>query len=182
MGQPKGWLPFGGETMLQRVVRILGEVVNPIVVVAAPEQDLPPLPSDVRIVRDEVEGRGPLQGLAAGLSALEGQADAAFVASCDLPLLTAAFVRCVIAFLEQHEAVVPRVAGRVHPLAAVYHLSVLPHIRAMLTAGEFRLRDLCERIRICYLKAARLVDLDSLRNVNTPEEYNAALANLEPPP
>ncbi len=36
MGRPKAWLPFGGETMLERVVRLLSEVVHPIVVVAAP--------------------------------------------------------------------------------------------------------------------------------------------------
>ena len=51
-----------------------GEVARPIVVVAAPGQDVPPLPAEVAIVRDEEQGRGPLQGLAAGLQALAGQA------------------------------------------------------------------------------------------------------------
>src|SRR5262249_57842743 len=74
MGRPKAWLAFGDELMLQRVVRVLREVVDPVVVVAAPGQDVPPLPDTVEIVRDEVEGRGPLQGLAAGLAALEGKA------------------------------------------------------------------------------------------------------------
>src|SRR5438034_1928815 len=73
MGRPKAWLPFGGELMLPRVVRLLGQVVQPIVVVAAPEQDVPPVPPDVAIVRDEGRGRGPLQGLAAGLAALGGR-------------------------------------------------------------------------------------------------------------
>ena len=40
MGRPKAWLPFAGELMLQRVLRLLGTVVQPIVVVAAPEQDV----------------------------------------------------------------------------------------------------------------------------------------------
>ncbi|HUR55514.1 MAG TPA: NTP transferase domain-containing protein, partial [Gemmataceae bacterium] len=50
MGRAKAWLPFGGETMLQRVVRVVGEVVSPVVVVAAAGQDVPPLPVGVRIV------------------------------------------------------------------------------------------------------------------------------------
>ena len=37
MGVPKATLPFGPEMMLQRVVRLLGSVVSPIVVVAARE-------------------------------------------------------------------------------------------------------------------------------------------------
>ena len=70
MGRPKAWLPFGDELMLPRVVRILGAVVSPVVVVAAPDQDVPPLPPEIEIVRDPEEGRGPLQGLAAGLEAV----------------------------------------------------------------------------------------------------------------
>src|SRR5919108_6298616 len=70
MGRPKAWLPFAGEVMLPRVVRLLGEAVAPVVVVAAPGQDVPELPAGIEIVRDPEPGRGPLQGLAAGLVAL----------------------------------------------------------------------------------------------------------------
>src|SRR5262245_40439806 len=85
MGRPKAWLPFGGERMLPRVVRVLTEVVSPVVVVAAPDQEVPPLPASVHVVRDEERGRGPLEGLAAGLAALAGKADAAYLSSCDVP-------------------------------------------------------------------------------------------------
>src|SRR5262245_60341239 len=91
MGRPKAWLPFGGELMLPRVVRLLGEAVRPVVVVAAPGQDVPPLPPEIAVVRDEERGRGPLQGLAAGLDALTGQADAVYLSSCDVPFLRPAF-------------------------------------------------------------------------------------------
>ena len=61
MGLPKLSLPFGPELMLPRVVRLvragLGLAATPIVVVAAPDQELPPLPVDVRVVRDRREGR-----------------------------------------------------------------------------------------------------------------------------
>ena len=51
MGRPKAWLPFAGELMLPRILRLLGEAVGPLVVVAAPGQDLPPLPEHVAVVR-----------------------------------------------------------------------------------------------------------------------------------
>ncbi len=122
MGRPKAWLPFAGEIMLPRVVRLLGEVVRPIIVVAAPEQEVPPLPSDIKIVRDEEKGRGPLQGLAAGLAALEGQGEAAYLSSCDVPFLQRAFVHRLIELLGDHAVCVPQVGGYHHPLAAVYRL------------------------------------------------------------
>src|SRR3954451_246386 len=84
MGFPKALLPFGPELMLQRVVRLLSEVVSPIVVVAAPGQELPELPADIMLARDEREGRGPLEGLLAGLTPLVGRVDAAYATSCDV--------------------------------------------------------------------------------------------------
>src|SRR5258708_40158782 len=87
MGLAKATLPFGPELMLQRVVRLLSSVVQPIVVVAAPSQELPPLPGGILIARDEREARGPLQGLLAGLTAIAPHAEAAYATSCDVPLL-----------------------------------------------------------------------------------------------
>ena len=97
MGRPKAWLPFGDEALLTRVVRLLSEAMEPVVVVAAAGQELPPLPPAVAVVRDEEPGRGPLQGLATGLKALPGQVEAAYLSSCDVPLLRPAFVRRLIA-------------------------------------------------------------------------------------
>src|SRR5207253_6933264 len=102
MGRPKAWLPFGGELMLPRVARLLGEVVSPLVVVAAPEQEVPALPPEIAVVRDEEKGRGPLQGLAAGLRALQGRASAAYASSCDVPFLRPAFVHRLIELLGEH--------------------------------------------------------------------------------
>src|SRR3954466_9001115 len=80
MGQPKAWLPFGPERLLQRVVRLIGRGLGdgPIVGVAAPGQACPALPSSVIVVRDEVSGRGPLQGLATGLRALPETVELAY--------------------------------------------------------------------------------------------------------
>ena len=77
MGTSKALLPFGPETMLQRVVRLLGTVVAPIVAVAATDQVLPALPAGVIVTRDEREGRGPLEALRAGLKALPPDVEAA---------------------------------------------------------------------------------------------------------
>src|SRR4051794_29573927 len=92
MGQPKAWLPFGPGGMLQGVVRLVGEAVGPIVVVAAPGQDCPPLPDGVTIVRDPVSGRGPLQGIAAGLAALPDSVELAYASATDVPFLRPAWV------------------------------------------------------------------------------------------
>jgi molybdopterin-guanine dinucleotide biosynthesis protein A len=182
MGRPKAWLPFGGETMLARVARRLGEVVRPLVVVAAPDQDVPPLSSNVQIVRDEEKGRGPLQGLAAGLAALQGKADAAYLSSCDVPFLQPAFVRRLIELLGYHWVCVPHVGDFHHPLAAVYRLAVADAVQGLLAAGRLRPFYLFEAVPTRVVAAAELAEVDpafqTLRNLNTPQDYQTALEDL----
>lgn len=179
MRSDKAWLPFGPELLTQRVVCTLGEVVSPVVAVAATGQQLPPLPASALIVRDAQEGRGPLEGMLAGFKALDGRAEAVFVASCDAPLLSSAFVRRVVESLGNHEIAVPVVDGFAHPLAAVYRISVQAAIETMLAADQRRPTDLLREHNTRELTAADFADIDpalrSLRGCNTPEEYQALL-------
>src|ERR1700685_2024397 len=132
MGVAKATLPFGPETMLQRVVRLLGGVVSPIVVVAAREQLLPELPDSVVVTRDEREARGPLEGLRAGLRALPESVGMAYVTSCDVPLLEPGFVTRMIELLGDHDIAVMELDGFAHPLSAVYRRDTLPYVEALL--------------------------------------------------
>ena len=179
MGRPKAWLPFAGEPMLPRVVRLVSEAVSPIVVVAAAGQDLPPLPADVILARDVQPGRGPLQGLATGLAALNDRADAAFVSSCDVPLLRPALIRRLIDLVGDHAACVPRVDDRLHPLTAVYRRDILDTVNQLLTDDQHRVSALFDIVSTRYVTAVEIVDVDpdlrSLRNLNTPEDFAAAI-------
>jgi molybdopterin-guanine dinucleotide biosynthesis protein A len=179
MGRPKLSLPFGDESMLGRVVRLVGEVVSPVVVVAASGQELPPLPAGTIVARDDIEGQGPLGGLAAGLAALRGRVDAAYVSACDVPLLKAAFIRALIDALGDHELAVPREDGYHHTLAGVYRAVLEPRVRSLIAAGRLRFQLLVQESDAGVVDVAQLraVDpgLESLRNANTPQEYEAAL-------
>lgn len=179
MGQPKLTLPFGDEPMLVRVVRILRTTVSPIVVVAAPGQEVPPLPSDVRILRDEQEHLGPLAGMSVGLQALAGEVEAAFVSSCDVPLLRPEFVAEMIRRLSGHELSVPKEGDFYHPLAAVYRTSLAERTRQLVAAQRLRplfLIQASDSVEVS-VDELRAVDpqLQSLRNLNRPEDYEEAL-------
>ena len=180
MGAPKATLPFGPETMLQRVVRLLGTVVEPSVVVAARDQELPELPPAVSITRDEQDARGPLEGLRAGMKALPAAADAAYVTSCDVPLLVPAFVQRMIELLGEHDIAVMEIDGFTHPLSAVYRRTTLAHIEELLAHDRLRPAFLFDAVRTRRVRTdeMRVADpeLHTLRNLNTREDYLAALA------
>lgn len=181
MGQDKATLPFGPECMLQRVVRLISEVVptSNIVVVAATQQSLPRLPPEVRLARDEHEDRGPLEGLAAGLRCLRDEVDAAYATSCDVPLLVPDFVTEMFAKLGDYEIAVPEDQERLHPLAAVYRSTVLPQIKRLLRQDQLRVRLLFDSVRTHKVPTEELRSVDptlaTLQNLNHPGDYRAAL-------
>jgi molybdenum cofactor guanylyltransferase len=159
MGSPKAALDWHGSTLLRRVTGIVGRAVDgPVVVVRAPGQALPPLAVDVEVVDDAREGRGPLQGLAAGLAALEGNARAAYVSSTDVPLVHPAFVRAVTAALDESvDVALPMVHGYPQPLAAAYRVTLRPLVDELLAADRLRPAFLFERCRVRRLDEQALL-------------------------
>jgi molybdopterin-guanine dinucleotide biosynthesis protein A len=184
MGEPKAWLEWHGTTLLHRAAAVLtGTVDGPVVVVAAPGQELPPLPPGVAVVEDPVEGLGPMQGLAAGLAAVG--AEAAFVCSTDLPFLHPAFIRRVLHGLTDGvDVALPVAGGFRQPLAAAYRTTLAGLITDLLARGQRRLGMLFDNCEVAQLGEEWLLadpelarhdpKLESLVNVNTPEEYVAA--------
>lgn len=194
MGTPKAALEWHGSTLLSRTLGVLARSVEgPLVVVRAPQQPLPAIAPRVDVVADPEEGLGPLQGIAAGLAALADRAHAAFVCSTDLPFLHPAFVRRVLAALSDDlDVVLPVSRGYPQPLAAAYRVTLAPLIAELVAAGELRPAFLLRHHRCRTLRlddAALLADpelaaadpaLDSLVNVNSPEDYRAARCRPAP--
>jgi molybdopterin-guanine dinucleotide biosynthesis protein A len=178
MGSSKALLPFGPETMLQRVVRLLGDVVSPMVIVAAVDQELPALPRDVIVTRDEREARGPLEGLRAGLKALPDDVDAAYVTSCDVPLLVPGFVGQMLDLARGYDVAVMEIDGFTHPLSAVYRRATLPFVEDLLVRDRLRPVFLFEAVRTRRVRPEEMTsdpELRTLRNLNTREDYERAL-------
>ena len=179
MGQPKLLLPFGNRTLLQVVVDTLRRVVSPIVVVHAADQELCPLPPGTLTVPDEVAEQGPLGGITAGLGALAGNCGAAYVTSCDVPLLSTEVVEFLIEASPGYDATVVRDGEHVHVLAGVYSTGLLPAARRLLKEQRLRPLFLLDEGRTRYVDVDELRSIDpelvSFRNVNSPDDYAAAL-------
>ncbi len=190
MGASKAALEWHGSTLLYRAAAVVARAVDgPVVVVAAPGQELPELPAGVEVVEDPVEGLGPMQGLAAGLAAVEDRAEAAFVCSTDLPFLHPAYVRRVLAALTD-DVVLPVARGFRQPLAAAYRTGIARLVADLLAEGNQRPGMIFKHCAVTQLDDDALLadatfakydpDLESVVNVNTPEDYRAA-RDREPP-
>lgn len=186
MGKPKESLPFLGTTLLGRTVDTLLDCAWPVVVVGrGGDQELPPFSIEAEVVHDERPGAGPLWALATGMrqllgKGLVGEQDATLVTGCDHPFLLADAVGWLAERLGDHQLVIPRAAGVLQPLCAVYRLDILPAVTALLAEGIDTPRTLAERVRTRVLEEEELRRFDSglrfLRSVDTPEAYEQARA------
>ena len=186
MGSPKAALDWHGSTLLRRVTGLAERTVDgPVVVVRAPGQELPEIHPSIEVVEDAAEGRGPLQGLAAGLAAIGDRAEVAYVSSTDVPLLHPLFIRRVIGgFTDDVDVVLPEIHGFRQPLSAAYRTALLPQVEELVAADKLKPAFLFERCRVlriddaAMLRDAKLAaldpDLDSVRNLNEPSDYEQA--------
>jgi molybdopterin-guanine dinucleotide biosynthesis protein A len=174
MGRDKAALPFGGETLLERVVRLVREVTADVVLVAREGQ---PLPGGLEAVRDPAEGLGPLAGIAVGLAAVAGER--AFVAACDMPLLRPALARRLLELLEDHDACVPVIDSFPVPTCAVYARRVRSRAQELVAARQLRPKTLLAGVRTRFVDGDQLRDVDprleSFLDCDTEETYRAAL-------
>jgi len=175
MGRPKALLLFDGEPLIAHVVRKLGNIFPEIIVVAAPDQELPPLP--VKLARDDVAYQGPVSGIYHGLKA--STREICFVTSCDAPFLNLALVSHLLSQISDFDVVVPFWQERFQPLHAVYRSSVAPLLKDQLERGELRPIFLYDKVRTRKVDECEIRRLDpeglSLLNMNSPADYDAAL-------
>jgi molybdopterin-guanine dinucleotide biosynthesis protein A len=178
MGSPKAELDWHGMPLLERVAGIVARIADPVVVVGGPAGVS--LPTGTERAEDATPGLGPLEGIAAGLRALGARADAAIVSATDAPFVHPAFLLGVAAALGDHQVAVPVSGGREHPLAACWSASALEAVERAAADGRLRVRSLLAELDTARIDASTLDHPESLRNLNTPEDYRAALAEPLP--
>ena len=175
MGQDKGSLPFGDETMMERIVRLVRDLADEVIVVGRRDQ--------VGVtIHDAVEDQGPLSGIAAGLAA--SATDLNVVVACDMPLIRPAVLRRLLEAVDNNDACVAIIDGHASALCGVYRSRVAAEAQALLDSGERRVMRLLDQVQTKRVDAALLRDidpeLDTFVSVDTADKYQWALARTSP--
>jgi molybdopterin-guanine dinucleotide biosynthesis protein A/molybdopterin converting factor small subunit len=174
MGRTKALLPFDGEPLILHIAHKLKSIFSDLVVVAAPDQELPA--AGAKLVRDEVAYQGPVGGIYYGLR--EAAGEFCFITSCDVPFLSIDLIRYLVSLIEDNDIVAPYWQDRFQPLCAVYRRSVLPLLQQQLERGELRPIYLYDKVRMRKVGEDEILRLDpeglSFFNMNSPEDYELA--------
>jgi molybdopterin-guanine dinucleotide biosynthesis protein A len=175
-GSPKALLPFGGRPLIEHIAETLRSVLSDCLVVT----NTPELYASLGLpmVGDVFADGGSLGGLYSGLRAAPG--DAALCVASDMPFLSAPLLRYLSARAGEADAVIPEAAGGPQTLHAVYRKACLPAMERRLRAGQLKIVDLLDDLRVVRVTASDLrpfADPDlAFMNLNTPEDLARARA------
>ncbi len=176
MRADKAALTYQGQTQLERAMALLATLLPRAFVSVRADQAADPLRARFERIVDRRENIGPIAGLLAAQA--EHPQAAWLVLACDLPLLDQASLahllrardpgRLATAYRSSHD-------GLPEPLCAIYEPASAAALAAHLAAGRN-----CPRK---FLLSADVKVIDepnprALDNINTPEEYGAAMAAL----
>ena len=191
MKQDKAWLEVDGAPMIERVVAAAGPAAGPLgIIVNASNPQIERYERlaesfDAGLIFDLHEHLGPLGGVHTALAHC-GAARSALILACDLPFITTDLLMflCGVHQGENPQSITVPLdqSNRPQPLAAIYDQSLEATIGQMLAANELRVDLLYSRVstrRVSFAEFAHLRDAERFFiNVNTPEEYRAALRRI----
>jgi molybdopterin-guanine dinucleotide biosynthesis protein A len=161
MGIDKALMEFEGEPLARRVVRVLDQVCQEIVVASGDGRRLGWL--GVPQVADAATDAGPLGGIVAGLEAASHPIVA--VLAVDMPYASPALFRLLAETWTAEGAVVPASERGPEPLHAVYSRGAAPELRAALDAGDRAVHRALDRLRV------RVVGPEEWRGVDPSGQF-----------
>ncbi len=173
MGQDKAQLTYNGKTAIERVADLMRtQQIEPFLSVRSEDPD-----NSLPQVTDTFLNLGPMGAI---LSALQTDPNSAwFVVACDLPLLDEETINQIVANRSPRSvatAFLNHETGFAEPLITIWEPKAYHKMLSFLALGYS-----CPR-KVLINSDTRLIepkDPRRLMNVNTPEDYKAALAQLQ---
>ena len=180
-GLNKGTLTVGGREIVDRQLDALRQVGAAVFVVGPDAAAWSG--RGLAVVPDDRPGNGALGGIYTAI--VRSPCARTLVVACDMPFLSAAFIRRLAAE-EDADLVIPRSARGYEPLCAIYGRACAAGIAARIARGALQASVLPEGVRVVEIGPETLAAYDPdgrlFVNVNTPHDYERAkgLNELKP--
>lgn len=174
MGSDKAFLQLGSKTLLAHALKLAGAVTDDVRIVG----DATKFSAFGRVVEDVYRDRGPLGGIHTALSTSSTVLN--LTLAVDLPFVEANFLKYLLTRARESGAMVtlPRAAGGLQPLCAVYQRSFAAVAEDSLRSGRNKIDSLFAKVETCVIEEEELVrggySLEMFRNLNTPDDLEKA--------
>jgi molybdopterin-guanine dinucleotide biosynthesis protein A len=160
MGRDKARLPFRGGELVGAVARAVALAAGNVTLVGH---------SELAAIPDRYPGGGPLGGILTALH--HTSADWNLIVACDMPEVSAAFLRELLAqaMLSRSDVLLPYGPDELpQPLCAVYRRHAQAALEDHFARGERRVTAALEGLAVERFLVA---ELSLFQNVNTPQDW-----------
>jgi molybdopterin-guanine dinucleotide biosynthesis protein A len=175
-GVTKANLLVGGKPVISRIIDVIGEIFNEIIIVTNTPAEFQAYDRFI-ITVDELRDAGPLGGIHAALKAASN--DSVFIIAGDMPFPDKKLINKLIAKYRSADCqiLVPRVNGNIEPLHSIYHVSVLARLEEFISKGsDYSVRRFFEMVNVNYINLHNTPDiLTALTNINTPSDLEGLI-------
>jgi len=186
MGADKAFLDFGGQTLLDRALTVMGPVCGKVAIVGDPARFAEYGSSKYEsakygsVVADIFPGCGPLAGIHAAL--VYSTAELNLILAVDMPFVSRellAFLFATAGEADNHAIVtVPRTSKGFQPLCAVYRRDFSTTAERALRAGKCKIDAAFSSVSVRMIEEGELAAAgfseQSFLNLNTPQDLRAA--------
>jgi molybdopterin-guanine dinucleotide biosynthesis protein A len=175
----KAFLEFGGQTLLDRALAVMGTVCDRVAIVGEPAKFTNYGSSKYdSVVPDIFPGCGPLAGIHAAI--VHSSAELNLMLAVDMPFVSRELLAFLFAAAEESDAMVtvPRSGKGLQPLCAVYGRDFSMIAEQALRAGKYKIDATFSTASLRVIEedelAAASFSEQSFFNVNTPQDRLAA--------
>ena len=172
-GANKAHLRIGAERIVERQLRLLRTVADPVFIVSNRSDDFSGL--GLAVVPDVIAGAGPLGGIYTAL--LASTRERTLIVGCDLPFLTLPLLERLAA-PSAAELVIPRSSRGYEPLCATWAAPCADVLRRRIEAGTLKAALVVEELRVEEIGEEFVASCDPhgllFVNINTPHDYERA--------
>ena len=179
MGADKAFLDFGGQTLLDRALAVMGGVCDRVAIVGDPvrfaKYESPKHESTKyeSVVADIFSGCGPLAGIHAAL--VHSSAELNLMLAVDMPFVSRELLAFLFETAEKTDAIitVPRTSKGLQPLCAVYRRDFCSTAEQALRAGKYKIDAAFSGVSVHAIEEGELAAAgfseQNFFNVNTPK-------------
>ena len=183
MKENKVLMKLGDKPLLSHIIEKILGLTRETIVVVGKNDDLKKyyslLPLTVTLLKDDVEGIGPLAGMLIGMRSM--QSKYALVLPCDSPFVNGEVLKYLFNKTQGADAAIPQWPnGQIEPLHAVYKVSsAIPALETTLRRGERFIIDMIKRLDdVLYVSTEKIRELDqeliTFFNINFLEDFKTA--------
>ncbi len=179
MGTDKAFVMLNGRTLLSTALEVARALTPHVQIVGDPANYQAFAP----VIEDSFPGCGPLAGIHAALRA--SQTEWNLILAVDTPFLSAALLHYVVSRAKNSDATVtlPRAAGGLQPLCAVYRREFSNLAEQALNAGQYKIDRLFDQTTVLVIPEEELeragFGAQCFRNFNTLQDLASVRERTE---